>query len=61
MSEKEKPIKGTFHGRQILAFREKNKAFVAPLSQTSLYQQQEAQRLTDLAGKAGCSPLTARK
>lgn len=56
--EKEKSVKGEQHSIEEKYWRsqkKKNKALGVPLSLTSLYQQREAQRLTDLAEKAGCS------
>lgn len=59
MLAKEKSVKGEQHSveEKYWHSQKKNKALGVPLSLTSLYQQREAQRLTDLAEKAGCSPI----
>lgn len=50
MLGKEKSVKGTtLNWRKLLTFTKKNKALGPPLSLT--------QRLPDLAGEAGCSPI----
>lgn len=62
MLGKEKSVKViTFYWKKILTFAKKNKAFGAPLSLTSLYQQRKAQRLTDLAWEADCSPIDSKE
>lgn len=59
MLTKEKSVKGGQHSfkKNIDIYQKRNQALGVPLPLTSPSQQREAQRLTDLAGKAGCSPI----